>query len=585
MKVKRLIITCGILVSTALFTTLFTLTGAHATLTYEKSSDVQFTFDPILSLTLTGTPTGFTYPGYLITNLAPGNTDVSNVVNAKVTSNNAAGWTLYATVGGTSKEDALVSYADTDLKLSGGSGASDTFSMMSSGSTSLSAGEWGYTLDGGTTYMDLPLYTTSTPKIINQTVDAAGNPDPSTSYAGDTSKVGTDTQIGAYAKTTQLSGTYGNVVNFTATTNIPARQVTVVAGTDVSTVSLDGSTTVLTKAFAEGDSVSIAATCNSNNKFAGWGLSPEFGAFADRNSASTTFTVGANDVTITAHCGEYVMQNMTTTMCPTTPAVAIDSRDGHEYTVAKLADGKCWMLDNLDLDLTSSTVVNKLTSGNTNASETALTYLKNGGGSASDQWAIDGLQLANWGTTPDYSFSQALVNRGGSCDSSLNASYPCVAPYQDANYTNNTVIASDNIGAGSYKIGTYYNYCAASAGSYCYGNGTSEGTPSGNAAYDICPAGWRMPTGGASGEYQALATAIPGTTAGDADSLQAQLSTPVSGAYRSGTAYRQGTYGLFWSSTIYTATNMYRMHVSGTAVSSQSSDNRTYGLSVRCILK
>ena len=58
-------------------------------------------------------------------------------------------------------------------------------------------------------------------------------------------------------------------------------------------------------------------------------------------------------------------------------------------------------------------------------------------------------------------------------------------------------------GAGSNKVGVYYNYCAASAGSYCYDE--SKGT--GNASYDLCPAGWRMPTSGSSGEYKALYTA------------------------------------------------------------------------------
>ena len=259
------------------------------------------------------------------------------------------------------------------------------------------------------------------------------------------------------------------------------------------------------------------------------------------------------------------------------------------------------MLDNLDLDLTSSTVVNKLTSGNTNASETALTYLKNGGGSASDQWAIDGLQLANWGTSLNYSYSQPLLNRSGSCDGTFNGSYQCLSPYQNNSYTHNTVVdkygvpAADssgtatttyNVGAGNYKIGTYYNFCAASAGSYCYGNGASSGSSAtGNAAYDICPAGWRMPTGGASGEYQALATAIPGRTAEDTSSFQAQLSTPVSGNYHDSSARKQGADAYFWSSTYNASNRIYNLYISGTSVNSQSSHIRAHGVSVRCILK
>ncbi|MDO5480659.1 MAG: hypothetical protein Q4F58_03265, partial [Candidatus Saccharibacteria bacterium] len=65
--------------------------------------------------------------------------------------------------------------------------------------------------------------------------------------------------------------------------------------------------------------------------------------------------------------------------------------------------------------------------------------------------------------------------------------------------------------------------------------------------------------------------------------LQTMLSTPVSGAYRSGTAGRQGTYGSFWSSTFNSTSYMYFMLVSGTAVNPQNYNSRHYGRSVRCI--
>ena len=143
------------------------------------------------------------------------------------------------------------------------------------------------------------------------------------------------------------------------------------------------------------------------------------------------------------------MQNMTADMCSTSPTLAIDSRDsdlsqGHPYVIQKLADGNCWMLDNLDLDLTSATVVGRLTEENTNASDLSLSYLRNGGGSATDQWAKDGLLVGNWGGSNSY--SQALVNRGGICQ---DTQAMCLYPYQkgtyggqtyDGVYTNATII-------------------------------------------------------------------------------------------------------------------------------------------------
>ena len=308
------------------------------------------------------------------------------------------------------------------------------------------------------------------------------------------------------------------------------------------------------------------------------------------------------------------MQDMTAEQCTETPTIVIDKRDEHPYLVQRLADGKCWMLDNLDLDLTNESIVANLTTENTNIDTVndpyALESLKNGARSNGNKYATAGLELHNWtgaGMTPlspDVSFSQPLVNRSGKCDSTKNSNYPCVGVWQDASYTNNTVIDTAdssntkyNYGPGSYEIGTYYNYCAASAGTYCYGNGTSAGTTvSGDATSDICPAGWHMPSdnGGTNGDYLALCSAIKGSActgdawntmvATDSASLQYQLSTPLSGDYNYGTAYRQGTYGVFWSTTYYSGPNMWFLVVNSSGVHPQDdSGRRTNGKSVRCV--
>ena len=214
------------------------------------------------------------------------------------------------------------------------------------------------------------------------------------------------------------------------------------------------------------------------------------------------------------------IQNLDSNLCTTNPTIVIDERDEQPYTIQRLADGRCWMLDNLNLDLTNKGIVDNLSETNTNATNTVLEYLKNGGGIASDQWAIKGLSnnssyaYANW--TDGYSFSEPLVNRSGKCNSSINSLHPCSTAYQDKTYTSNTIITVNNIGTGTYKIGTYYNYCAATAGSYCYGDGTDSGSPYGNAQYSICPAGWGLPEGGVNGDnndfvnlYNAIYAKIP----------------------------------------------------------------------------
>jgi len=227
----------------------------------------------------------------------------------------------------------------------------------------------------------------------------------------------------------------------------------------------------------------------------------------------------------------------------------VDIRDNEVYSISKLADGKVWMLDNLRLIPDAY----ELTEDNTNASDTTISYLKNGGGTTSDQYAITG--FGHW--TSGYSYSQPLFN-------------------EDSTYFTIT-----SYGAGSGKIGVYYNYCAASAGSYCYGNGTSSGTSTGDATEDICPAGWRMPTGGSSGEYQALYTAY----SSDATNFRNALSTPLSGYFYNGSAYYQGDYGYFWSSTRYSNNGMRDLIVVGSDVDPAGGISRYLGLSVRCVLK
>ena len=232
-----------------------------------------------------------------------------------------------------------------------------------------------------------------------------------------------------------------------------------------------------------------------------------------------------------------------------------DNRDNGTYCVSKLADGNLWMLDNLALDLTSSTVLNSMNESNTNASSTTLGYLKNGGGTTSDKYAT--AKVANW--TSGSSYSAPLVNMG----------------YK------NTVPTDATSTAGGYKIGGYYNYCAATAGSYCYGNGTSYGTSSGNATESICPKGWRLPTGNTSGEYQALYSNSNYNTYAN---YRAALHLPLSGYFRNGSPTNQGSGGYFWSSTRSSNSSMYNLNLNTSNISPAYFDNRGSGDSVRCVL-
>ncbi|MBR3055882.1 InlB B-repeat-containing protein [Candidatus Saccharibacteria bacterium] len=258
------------------------------------------------------------------------------------------------------------------------------------------------------------------------------------------------------------------------------------------------------------------------------------------------------------------------TLLPTTGSTATvcDTRDEGKYTIGKLADNNYWMLDNLALDLTDSTVLSAMDSTNTNASDTTLGYLKNGGGTTSDQYAT--AAVANW--TSSYSYSAPLVNMTNK-DTVPQGSDP---------------LAAEAL-AGNWKIGGYYNYCAASAGSYCYGNGTSAGTSSGNASESICPKGWRLPTGNTTGEYSALANAIYGSTGSTSDATayanyRAALHLPLSGYFRNGSPLNQGSSGRWWSSTRNNNNYVYYLVAYTSYIYPALSDFRNYGFSVRCVM-
>lgn len=260
MKVKHIITTaCGVILGG-----LAVAQGASAVVTYAGESEVQFTFAPTLSVGVSG--------DFTIADLAPGSAANSNTVVVTVTTNSASGYTLSATVGNSG------SYNTTDLVGPSGS----AFSMIGASATTLSSGEWGYTLNG-IVYDEL---STSVPKVIKQTSSSSGS---ST----------TNVQIGASAALGQAPGTYANIINFAATSNVSAYTVTVIAGSNVASV-----TPATASAYDSGASVPITATCASGYTFGGWSASGTYGTIANPTAASTTYTVGGGDVTLTAVCTE-----------------------------------------------------------------------------------------------------------------------------------------------------------------------------------------------------------------------------------------------------------------------------------------
>ncbi len=227
------------------------------------------------------------------------------------------------------------------------------------------------------------------------------------------------------------------------------------------------------------------------------------------------------------------LQVITDANCPSTRTRAVDARDGHTYWVQKLTDGKCWMLTN-------------------------LAYA--GGGAAT------------------YNDVRTLVNGTSSSATFTAARYYVVTG--GTNFTlEPTPPSTSTNGTGQY--GYLYNWCAAMGVQATTACGNASPTP--NTAVTVCPAGWRLPTGGASGEFAALNTAVNGGSTAIDTGLRTTWLAQYSGSWFGGFGTSVGTHGVYWSGSSASSNSAYRMFYAPTTTSPDATDLSNRGFAVRCV--
>jgi len=225
------------------------------------------------------------------------------------------------------------------------------------------------------------------------------------------------------------------------------------------------------------------------------------------------------------------IQTITATNCPTTRTRAVDARDNHTYWVQKLDDGKCWMLTNL-----------AYAGGGTNTYNDTKT-LQNG---TSD-------------TTTTYTEPKYYIPSGAN---------PTTEP---------TNPSTSTTGTGQY--GYLYNWCAAMGGQT---PACQNASGSGFTSASVCPSGWRLPTGGSTGEFTALNTAVnSGSTTTDAG-LRSSWLAQRSG-YWNGGFVNQSASGYYWSSSQASATNAFYLYFYSIYVNPANYYNKALGRAVRCV--
>ncbi|MBR2994525.1 InlB B-repeat-containing protein [Candidatus Saccharibacteria bacterium] len=291
----------------------------------------------------------------------------------------------------------------------------------------------------------------------------------------------------------------------------------------------------------------------------------------------------------------------TLTVAKNSVTALTDQRDNEVYAIAKLADGNCWMIENLRLADThqesgntvattlSTTNTNILSSNNTlpitniyNADSSLATKSNSLSPSSSDAYNATNAPYG-WCTTDSVACdSQSRLN---TANTTTNAT-----PSQTQNIT--SINAHTDLNTTIYAYGNYYNWYSATAGYGAYGSsGVTDG--------DLCPAGWHLPYGGngtgtkggnTSGGFYYLASSMSATATNSIVNSNKFRTFPnniiypgaVDGSTVGGNSNSRGSYGYYWTSTAYSNDHAYVFSIEPSSTGTGSMFMR-YGDSVRCI--
>ena len=235
----------------------------------------------------------------------------------------------------------------------------------------------------------------------------------------------------------------------------------------------------------------------------------------------------------------------------------VDSRDGKEYTVARLADGNIWMTQNLDHNIVS----------------------------AQDFYTYENTDIGH-GTTPNPSATWTGTATRATSDTTWTSSATTPVSYDPGelcwNGTPGSSTTEDcNENNSHYHLGNYYNWTAAVAMS----NSSSYKSDGTDVDQSICPAGWRLPTYSDNKSYQRLVN-TQSLSAGTSGNIQNSPVYFVYGGGWDGSSIRVGSYGHYWSSVVTSSYAAYRLDfdVDG-GLYPQYGSGRSGGYSLRCVAR
>ena len=389
--------------------------------------------------------------------------------------NDSGGFSIYA-VGYTNDE-----YGNTDL-----TGALENIATgtATSGETSnwsmklgTVAGTYAPTLENGYgVYKEVPSTYTKVASF-NSTTDLTIGSSITTTYA-------------AYISLSQATGYYSGQVKYTLVhpdSDTPAQPEPASPGKIV--YHLNSNKAIGTTADqSAGNSASVTLYPSNSSRegygFAGWSTTFDYsdpdGFYGPNETIITPDDTSTNGLSLYAiwvkSTGSLQNWSGCNALAPGAVTALTDQRDNDTYAVAKLADGNCWMIENLRLD-------------NTNLDNSTGTMAQ-GYGTSSTYGNFSGLAEPeeSWGS--DSTEANSLYSIDGSNDTinigTRNASYR-FPRYNNQNTAtrDSSTTTSQNI----YSYGNYYTWHAVIASTASYSSDSSATT-------SICPAGWHIPTGG-----------------------------------------------------------------------------------------
>ncbi|MDO5451500.1 MAG: hypothetical protein Q4F56_00210 [Candidatus Saccharibacteria bacterium] len=337
------------------------------------------------------------------------------------------------------------------------------------------------------------------------------------------------------------------------------------------------------------------------------------GSLQDTSKVATLCGTGAGSLTTAPTDGTANLSSV---------SALTDQRDNNTYAIAKLADGKCWMIENLRLEST--------------AAHNSDGTLAQGYGTSANYGNFSGLADAE---STNFSYSNPAVANSlyysgtqsgtASIDIGTTDSYPSYRMPRYNNW-NHQASSADRpqaptsrgsvnsiTNASLYSYGNYYTWPAVVADLSYYSTNNRSATST-----SLCPVGWHLPQGGNKDRIESnddndfwnlIVDSLNGGISpanydnqrepyyenDDAGAINRGLRAFPNNFLYSGKFYGSstvdlGSVGGYWSSTVFGAYNAFEMSLSHVNVTGNVANGsrvhpgtnfiqRHYGLTVRCM--